>query len=169
MLKKLTMLLAIAGPILGFATCASADITWTLDDVAFSNGNTATGFFTTNNSVTAIESFSISITGPTTSADFTATAMSSAYLPGVIGIFDSPSLPYVDLYLSPSELTSGGGTVAITSGYDCPTSGGCGTLNLAADPEVIGGPGIAPEPGSMFLFSTGLLGIGFVMRKRLFA
>ncbi len=47
------------------------------------------------------------VTGPDTGADFTATQMSSAYLPSTIGFAGNDWAQYVDLYLA-SPLTSGG-------------------------------------------------------------
>jgi hypothetical protein len=153
-------LLAAALLFAGFATCASADTVWTLNDVTFSNGNQATGFFTTNPSVTAIDSFSITVTGPATGAAFTVTTMINSYLPGEIGMFSTPT-EFVDLYLS-SDLTSAGGFVSIASGYDCP---GCGTLIVNADTGVTGVA--TSEPSSLLLFGSGLLGLFGMARRKL--
>jgi hypothetical protein len=82
--------------------------------------------------------------------------MSSAYLPGTLGIFDSPSLPYVDLYLAPNSLTGAGGTVPISSGFDCPASGHCGTLVTSGqDPLVTTTP--EPATGALLLLGFGLM------------
>ena len=42
-MKMSVKLLAAALFFAGFATCASADITWTLNDVTFNNGDAVTG------------------------------------------------------------------------------------------------------------------------------
>ena len=150
----------------GLATSASADITWTLNDVTFTNGNTATGFFTTNDAVTTIGSFNIDVTGPATAAAFTATIADSADLPSEVGFAISGFSEFMNLYTI-SPLTSAGGTVLLTNpsppsiiSADCP---GCGQLILKSDTELIG---VTPEPLSLVLFGTGLLLIAGLVRRR---
>jgi hypothetical protein len=163
LMKNITKLLTIAGLAFAFATCASADITWTLNDITFSNGNTATGFFETDNAITTIDLFSINVTGPATGAAFAATVMVNAYLPSEIGIATTSFSEYVDLYLA-SPLTSAGGTVKIGSGYDCP---GCGTLILNSDTGVTGVTTSAtPEPRFGAFLVMGLVGLGFLARRK---
>jgi PEP-CTERM motif len=166
------------GLLLGSGVCAMADIVWTLNDVYLEyphDGgiNEVSGYFITDNSVDTIESFSIDVTGPETAGTFTATQMVDSYLPGVIGIANPGFSEYVDLYLAPLALTSAGGTINITSGYDCP---GCGTLlvNSDYDPTVTGvvETGIAdlgpvPEPSSIPFLGAGLLLMGVMMRRKL--
>ena len=160
-LKTITKLLLIVVIALGFAKGSSAQVLWTLNDVTFYNGNTATGSFTTNSAGTSILSFSIDLTGPASGAAFTATQMVDAYLPNTIGIANGTFSEYVDLYLS-SPVTGAGGIIPISSGYDCP---GCGTLIINSDTEIIG---TTPEPATMFVFGSGLLVLaGIVRRKKL--
>jgi hypothetical protein len=160
--KKLAMLFTMAGIALGFATRASAQITWTLNDVTFNNGNTATGSFTTNAGVTAFESINVSVTGPDSAADFTATIGVDSYLPNLIGLGDSGFSEFLALFLSPNSLTNAGGIVPILGGgFDCPNSGPCGTLITNSDTELIG---TTPEPATGGLM---LLGLGLLMRKRI--
>lgn len=158
MLRKISLLVAIVAVGLGFATCASAQTSWTLTDVTFNDGNTASGTFTLNASLNLV-SFSLSVTGPDTARDFTANVFDTAVLPTKVGFALDPGFtPYVDLVLA-TALTNAGGTIAISSGVDCP---GCGTVEPGA--ELIG---ITPEPASMVLFGTGLLVAGLVMRRRI--
>jgi len=92
----------VLGLLIGSSTCAMAgdfDITWALNDVHFSDGNVATGFFVTNSSVTSIVSYSIVVSGPDTAADFTANVMVDAYLPTTIGAAFNPGFPPIWPYI----------------------------------------------------------------------
>ena len=132
--KALSMLFVIAGLALGFATCASAQIVWTLNDVTFTNGNTATGYFVTNSAVNDVLSYSLQVTGPASNATFVATNFDSAALPGTVGYGNAGYVQYIDLVLA-SNLTNAPGTIPIASGYDC---NGCGVLVVKSDTELIG-------------------------------
>jgi hypothetical protein len=162
-MKMRAKLLVTALVFAGFAMSASAspswEVTWFLNDVTFSNGDMATGYFTTNNSITSIDAIAVVITGPNA---FPVTQMPLtylAYVPSEVGIANTDFSDYIDLYLA-SSLTGTGGIIPITSGVDCP---GCGTLIVNSDTELIG---IAPEPKSLLLFGSGLLLLGGVFRKR---
>ncbi len=165
-LKKITRLLILAGLGLAFATCASAQVTWTLSDVTFSNGDAITGSFTTNASTNAITSFSITMTGPD---NFTIAQMVDSYLPGEIGMANSTFSQYIDLFPM-SNLTSAGGAIDLNDGdgshptdsLDCATPS-CSTLVVSGghDPDIIG---TTPEPATGALMLLGL-GLALVMSK----
>jgi hypothetical protein len=162
-LKILSKAIIATAFLLGSSVCAMADIVWTLNNVDFSDGNQAIGSFTTDNAVDTIESFTIQVIGPDTARDFTATTMSSAYLPNTIGAFLEPTY-YVDLYLN-SPLTSAGGTFDIGSGYDCP---GCGVLLVNSDhiPSVTG-VAATPEPSTIPVLGAGVVLMGMIARRKL--
>jgi len=163
-MKSSVRLLAAALFFAGFTTCASADITWTLNDVTFDNGNEATGSFVTDNTALILEGFSIDVTGPgIPNSAFTAELGIGTYLPGLVGFANSDFSKYISLVFSP-DLTSAGGTVPIASGYDCPSGFTCGTLITNDDTEVVGV--LTPEPSSLLLFGSGLIGVGVWMRLR---
>jgi len=154
------------GLLLGSGVCAMADTIWTLNDVYFSNGNQATGWFSTDPTSTTIDDFSIQVTGPDTADAFTAAIMPDTYLantPPEIGIANADWSEYVDLYLA-TPLTSGGGTINLTGGYDCP---GCGVLDTTNYTPSVSGVASTPEPSAIPLMGAGLLLMGTVVRRKL--
>jgi hypothetical protein len=165
-MKILTKLLVIAaGLLFGFATCASAQVTWTLSDVTFSNGNVAMGSFTTNAATDDVLSFSIAITGPDTAAAFTAAVMLDTSLPGHIGL-GGPGFSQDVLLTLLSDMTNAGGTIPIVDGVDCPPAASCGTLvTTGHSPEIIG---VTPEPATagLMLLGLGIMVSKYVVRRR---
>jgi len=158
--------LILATIVLGFATSASAQVTWTLNDVTFTNGNTATGTFTTNAAVNDFLSFSITVTGSDSSAAFTATQMDAGALPDIVGFANSDFSKYVALFTA-SALTNAGGIIPLVNtpnqSVDCP---GCGVLVLNSDTELIG---VTPEPSTAGFMLVGLallMGTWFLRRGR---
>jgi hypothetical protein len=156
-MKCLAKTMAILVFLIGGCTCAMADteITWTLNNVHFSDGDQITGWIETNTSVTSVIAYSIDITGP---VSFSVGEI--AYLPSDIGLAPPGWAEYVDLYLA-SAMTSAGGTISITGGYDCP---GCGTLITADNPTVTG---VLPEPAVILLLGIGLGSLGIGLRRKL--
>lgn len=164
----------VLGLLLGTGISAMADTTWILQDIAFDNGNTATGWFTTTRStawwnlgVWEIGDFSIEVSGPASSAAFTAATMVDSYLPGTIGFANSGWTEFVDLYLTSSLATapSGGDSIPVKGGFDCP---GCGTVLLPSsghNPEVVNAPELGFYEASA-LYMSGLLGFAFRSRRR---
>lgn len=157
--RVLLILGLLAGSAIG-AMAGSGDITWTLNNIDFSDGNTATGWFITNGAVNQILGFSIVVSGPDSNADFTATQMVNAYLPNEIGAANSGFTKYMDLLLS-SPLTGAGGTFNISTGFDCP---GCGVLILSDDPSVTGVP--LSEPSMLMVLGSGLACLGTIVLRK---
>lgn len=180
-------LLAGIGVFLAVATGASADISWTFNDVNFYLGSwsptgtvytevaSLSGSFSTNNAVTAITDFSdlaIKAEPGYSSFAFPIAGMVDSYLPGTIGIYGAGWSSYIDLYLT-SPLTSAGGTYSFSAGYDCP---GCAVLVSNSNTGVVGGGGAhiatggsmssTPEPGFYAVLAIGLAGLGFAVRRK---
>ena len=161
----------VLGLLLGSGISAMADITWTLQNVTFNNGNRAVGSFVTNGSfgthdaVNRILSFNIIVEGPASVAAFKAAGMVDSYLPNTIGIFSSGWSAYVDLYPG-SPLTSQGGTIFLTGqdaygdkyGVDCP---GCGVIS---DPKTAAVT--APEPSAILILGAFAGVLGSTFRRR---
>src|SRR5208337_1259286 len=126
-MSKVSRVLMILGLlILSSVGAMAGDIQWTLNDVLFNNGNTATGYFITDSNL-IVQSFSLMVSGPAGSQAFIATVFVQPYLPGTVGFANSDFSKYVDLYLT-SPLTSAGGAEFFDMGYDCGPVGGCGVL-----------------------------------------
>jgi len=170
-MKAVARAMVVMGLLLGSYSGATAqEVKWTLDDIDFNNGNTASGYFVTDYNSSAspfyrwsIVSFSITVGDSAPGAAFTAAGVDSPYLPGEIGIYSAGWSKYVDLYLT-SLLTTAGGVVSISSGYDCP---GCGVLLTGSghDPTVDGVP--LPEPTPILLLGIGLGCLGISLRRNL--
>jgi hypothetical protein len=165
---------AVAAALLaGCSMFAKADtILWTLNDVTFTDGNTATGWFVTDaTNLTDVESYSLQVTGPDLSRDFVANAFQTADLPDEISIGRDPGYsPYTDLNLV-GGLTSAGGIVHLqaNNGFDCP---GCGVVVIESDTYVDGvinglPPTATPEPSTVPFLTAGAVGIVFLVRRKL--
>jgi hypothetical protein len=88
----------------------------------------------------------------------------NAYLPNEIGIANVDFSEYVDFEL-PSALTSSGGKIDLTQGYDCP---GCGVLVVNSDrTPSITGVLETPEPATIPFLGAGLALMGMVVRRKL--
>ena len=186
------LLIAVTG-LFVCSMSAMADVTWTLKSgypgalvpgIVFSNGNTATGWFTTDGTG-SITAYDVSVTGPTTAADFVATAAGiGTFPPGEVSFADWNLNVYMDLYPG-GALPVGGHALALLNGHDswgdrygvdCP---GCGVIDpasgaaLVADNYVRGTDPIltAPEPNAswllMAMLSAAVLGYAAIGKKRL--
>jgi hypothetical protein len=63
-MRTVTRTMIILGLLIGGAFSAMADIMWTLSDVAFDNGNVASGWFLVNPTLNAYDAYSLTVTGP---------------------------------------------------------------------------------------------------------
>ena len=170
-MSKIARVLIILGLLAGSSVCAIAgDIEWTLNDVLFNNGNTATGYFITDSSL-IVQSFSLMVSGPAGSQAFIASIFVQPYLPSQLGFANSDFSKYVSLYLT-SPITDAGGIIPFGpglygDGFDCGGGGGCGELLLGNgyNPELIGTP--VSEPSVLLILGGSLALMGTMLRRAL--
>jgi hypothetical protein len=173
-MKYISKILVFAGLAFAFASCASADITWTLNDVNLVRpglgDNTITGFFTVDTGLDAVTNWDVLVTGTNTGADTEYTPVA----PGVIYGFDNssdvifgfhPATPPNTQFLIldfATPLTNAGGTVDLTgASLACD---GCSTLTSG---YIVGAPaGTVPEPRFGAVLLLGLAGLGFLTRRK---
>jgi hypothetical protein len=162
--------------LLGSATCAMADVEWTLTSTAgpvvlFTNGDKAAGYFWTNYANTAILGFSIAVSGPATGADFIADVAVGYSLPGgTITFADDPGFsPYLALFPAFS-LPIGGGIDPLTGsdlwgdgpgGDACP---GCGVVTPGLGAELAGVN--LPEPSTITILGVFVILAAMTFRRR---
>ena len=150
------------------AGCASADTFWTLVNVNFDDGASATGYFTVDPTFSFLTDWDIKLSGTSYSVAYP----SFEFTPGDSHYFSiSPtdvtvgdfSVSQDFLTLIPSvAMTSAGGTITLATGsLDCYGSP-CGNLVTGQ----ITDPPPAPEPGTLSLMGAALAGIGLLSRKR---
>src|SRR5207253_6273473 len=113
-IKTMWRILGILGLLFAGSTCVWADIRWDLTNVMFANGDSATGYFTTNTAVNTVTSFNIVVSGPAVAYDFTAVKAASGYLPTHVGFGDTPYTKYINLVFA-SPMTANGATVVLTT------------------------------------------------------
>jgi len=184
-MKSITKLLTIAGLAIAFASCASADITWTFNTTTFClhcgysnelDNDIATGsFFTTDDTGANLISWDITVEGTNNGVN----GADNEYTPGDsfrtfpmdanhIDLWDGSSSQYIDLFFDSPGITSAGGTVNLLQGdlgADSDSTivcNGCGTL---VSGSVFGAGAAVPEPRFGAIAMIGLAGLAFVAKQ----
>jgi hypothetical protein len=150
--------LLLAAVFLACASYASADVIWTLNNVAFSDGGVATGSFDLDPSGNFV-SWNITLSGGTYPGITYTTGEPSFNTPAYVAFADTPFDRYTLLYLS-TPLTNAGGVVPLVAALDC-INGPC-RVGVSGELD-----GVTPEPSTLLLLGSGLLGLVGVARKRL--
>jgi hypothetical protein len=174
MIQKSSRAIVLAALLVGLCTCASADITWTLNNVIFTDGTTVTGTFTTSfngsGDANAIVSNAIIV------SSFPVAIIDQNNLPGEVsfastGFADSVALAFDSL------LTSAGGVIDIAQSYSYidgtyyfTGDTAQGTISASADVNGGGttGASTVPEPSAIVLFGTvmAILSAGAIRRRK---
>jgi hypothetical protein len=183
-MKRITRLLLPAGLAFAFATCASADITWTFNNVDFclhcgmstetDNDIAAGSFFTTDNAADTVTGWDITVEGTNTLADneYTSAVAGNGFIfPDPTNLyFYSPGFEqYLDLYLVSPGITSAGGTVNLSlgdAGADGDSTIACNGCATLVSGSITGSTSAVPEPRFVAFLAAGLIGLSFVARRK---
>lgn len=145
------------------ASYASADVIWTLNNVAFADGGTATGSFTLDPSGNFV-AWNISIAGGDTvnypPITYT-TGEPSFNTPGYVAFADTPFDRFT-LFTFAGPLTNSGGVVPLTGGLDC-INGPC---RVAVSGELDGVLIAVPESSPSLLLASGFGALVWYRLKR---
>ena len=148
--------------VLVWTSYAAANVIWTLNNVTFADGGTATGSFTLDPGGN-FTVWNIVISGGDTVAfpPVTYTTGEPKFnTPGYVAFADTPFDRYTLLFFA-GPLTNAGGIVPLTAGLDCYI----GPCRVEATGE-LDGVVITPEPGALLLFGSGLVGLGVFLRRK---
>ena len=186
-MKSITKLLTIAGLAVAFASCASADITWTFNTTTFclhcgfsnelDNDIAAGSFFTTDNTGANLTGWDITVDGTNNGVN----GADNEYTPGDsfrtlptdanhIDLYDGSSGQYIDLFFDAPGITSAGGTVNLLQGdlgadsNSTIVCNGCGTLVSGSVTA-----SAVPEPRFGVVLMLVVAGFGFLGRRKLAA
>lgn len=153
----------ITAVVLVCTSYAAADVLWTLNNVTFADGGTATGSFTLDPGGN-FTVWNIVISGGNTAA-FPPITYSMGEpkfnTPGYVAFADTPFDRYTLLFFA-GPLSNAGGIVPLTAGLDC-NNGPCRVEATGQLDGVL----IVPEPGALMLFGSGLVGLGVLLRRKL--
>jgi len=183
-----TILVAVVLALFGMAPIASADgVTWTLHDMAFSDGGTASGSFTYDATTNTLTNINITTTAGTAfgGAIYTAVDPSFTPLPNDIGFvvtllpdFTGSSALELEFYTSntfatPQNLTNVPGTVyTALNEFEC-TNPACTSVGIIDLRGTIGdgtitGVAAAREPSSILMLGAGLLALLVLPTRKAF-
>lgn len=178
---KKTSALLFAALLSALGTTAEASpVQWTLTDVLFEDGGTATGSFIYDADTNAYSGINITVTDGSLSPIATLTALlaggnaDGAFVPAAGDLTGSP---YLQLLYYNGPLTNAGGLVYLIDPYQPEFSSFDGTCSNAScssatfgrlmiDGGIIGAPAVVPLPGALGLFASAAGLAGALARRR---
>jgi hypothetical protein len=147
---------------------ASASIVFTLDNVLFSDGATATGTFTTDDALTSLLDFDITTTGALAYHYTSATASAaSTSLPYILVLNTPPAFEHI-LQLTFDNLTPTGSLITIGDFDSFEQGPGAAPRTVTGGSVIVAAVPTVPEPSSLVLASLGALALvaGRTARRR---
>jgi hypothetical protein len=173
-LKKLTIALIGMAAMLGAAGVQAIPLTWTLTDAVFNDQTTASGSFTYDATLDVYSNWNITVQNGTLSAfnyDTSNSQLDSSNMDSTGVLFvDTAFDRYINFNFA-SALTDAGGTVSFdftpfftsfdSGSWEC---GNCSPVREFVSGAVTTATSV-PEPSTLLLLGTLLLGAGFVRRR----
>jgi len=158
---------ALAGTLLAGPALAGP-LTWTLSNVTFDDGGTASGSFTYDADTNTLNNWAITTTGGSTLGGATYDSVSNPYgftLSNADFFFGANGSlnPYLRLGTT-SGLTNAGGTVALLTGFSSYECTNCGAYRLVTGGSVT--TGSVPEPAAWAMMVAGFGLVGFAARRQ---